>query len=87
MDSRYCSACGTRLDPEAHARRRAEGRHVLFCDLIGSTAQAEQLDPEDVRALQRPYFARTHGDRAIRRHRREVHRRRGHGRLRCAGGA
>ena len=24
---------------------------VLFCDLVGSTAQAERLDPEDVRAL------------------------------------
>lgn len=29
---------------------------VLFADLVGSTATAEQLDPEDVRALQEPYW-------------------------------
>jgi len=31
---------------------------VLFVDLVGFTARAEQLDPEDVRAIQTPYFAR-----------------------------
>src|SRR5437660_8890409 len=31
---------------------------VLFCDLVGFTARAEQLDPEDVRALLAPYHAR-----------------------------
>ena len=35
---------------------------ILFCDLIGFTAQAEQLDPEDVRALQRPYFERVRAE-------------------------
>ena len=40
---------------------------VLFVDLVGFTASAEQLDPEDVRAILTPYFARvrreieTHG--------------------------
>ncbi len=31
---------------------------VLFCDLVGFTSRAEQLDPEDVRAMLSPYFAR-----------------------------
>ena len=29
---------------------------VLFCDLVGFTARAEPLDPEDVRAFIRPYY-------------------------------
>ena len=31
---------------------------VLFADLVGFTARAEQLDPEDVRAILTPYFTR-----------------------------
>jgi class 3 adenylate cyclase len=31
---------------------------VLFADLVGFTARAEQLDPEDVRALISPYYTR-----------------------------
>jgi class 3 adenylate cyclase len=31
---------------------------ILFTDLVGSTAMAEQLDPEDVRAVLTPYYAR-----------------------------
>ncbi|HEU0303071.1 MAG TPA: adenylate/guanylate cyclase domain-containing protein [Gaiellaceae bacterium] len=31
---------------------------VLFCDLAGFTAQAEEMDPEDVAALLGPYHAR-----------------------------
>jgi class 3 adenylate cyclase len=31
---------------------------VLFCDLVGFTARSDQADPEDVRALLRPYHAR-----------------------------
>ena len=39
--------------PEATASREAERRQitVLFCDLIGSTALSEALDPGDMRAL------------------------------------
>src|SRR3989442_7490631 len=29
---------------------------VLFADLVGFTSRAEQLDPEDVRAVQDPYW-------------------------------
>lgn len=31
---------------------------VLFADLVGFTSRAEQLDPEDVRALLSPYYGR-----------------------------
>jgi class 3 adenylate cyclase/tetratricopeptide (TPR) repeat protein len=31
---------------------------VLFTDLVGSTSMAERLDPEDVRAVLAPYYAR-----------------------------
>ena len=38
----------------------AERRHltVLFCDMVGSTALASQLDPEDLRNVMRPFFER-----------------------------
>lgn len=35
---------------------------VLFCDLVGFTARAESLDPEDVEALLRPYHARVRAE-------------------------
>src|SRR5213082_3137854 len=35
---------------------------VLFADLVGFTARAEQLDPEDVRALLAPYHAHLRGE-------------------------
>ena len=34
----------------------------LFCDLVGFTAKAEQMDPEDVRAVLSPYHARVRAD-------------------------
>jgi class 3 adenylate cyclase/tetratricopeptide (TPR) repeat protein len=43
--------------PEPTAPRDAERRQitVMFCDLVGSTALSEQLDPEDLRALMAAY--------------------------------
>ena len=35
---------------------------MLFADLVGFTARAEQLDPEDVRALLAPYHAHLRGE-------------------------
>src|SRR6266545_2123540 len=35
---------------------------VLFADLVGFTARAEQLDPEDVRGLLRPYHERARAE-------------------------
>ena len=57
-DSRFCSGCGASLAAPAPAQR--EERKVvtiLFADLVGFTSQAEQLDPEDVRATLSPYYA------------------------------
>ncbi len=34
----------------------------LFCDLVGFTARAEQMDPEDVRRLLQPYHARVRSE-------------------------
>jgi class 3 adenylate cyclase/tetratricopeptide (TPR) repeat protein len=67
---RFCTSCGA----EAGAAHTPAGHHeerrtvtILFVDLIGFTALAERLDPEDVRDLQAAYFRtasriiRTHG--------------------------
>jgi len=35
---------------------------VLFADLVGFTSRAERMDPEDVRELLSPYYARLRGD-------------------------
>jgi predicted ATPase/class 3 adenylate cyclase len=35
---------------------------VLFCDLVGSTARAERMDPEDVRALLSSYHERVRSE-------------------------
>jgi class 3 adenylate cyclase len=34
---------------------------VLFADLVGFTYRAEQLDPEDVRAVLSPYYSQLRG--------------------------
>jgi class 3 adenylate cyclase/tetratricopeptide (TPR) repeat protein len=39
-------------------RRERKVVTVLFADLVGFTAQAEELDPEDVEAILRPYHVR-----------------------------
>src|SRR4029078_8246590 len=35
---------------------------IVFCDLVGSTARAERLDPEDVRAERSSYHARVRSE-------------------------
>jgi len=40
------------------ARRERKVVTVVFCDLVGFTAQAETMDPEDVEALLGPYHER-----------------------------
>jgi class 3 adenylate cyclase len=56
--AQFCLACGKRLaapEPEHEERRVVT---VIFVDLVGFTSQAEQLDPEDVRAILTPYYER-----------------------------
>jgi class 3 adenylate cyclase/tetratricopeptide (TPR) repeat protein len=43
-------------------RRERKVVTVLFADLVGFTAQAEELDPEDVEAILRPYHLRLRSD-------------------------
>jgi class 3 adenylate cyclase len=50
--------CGASLIPETATREERKVVTVLFCDLVGFTAKAEQLDPEDVRAVLGPYHSR-----------------------------
>jgi class 3 adenylate cyclase len=54
---RLCGMCGSPLAAEPEAREERKVVTVLFCDLVGSTAQAEGLDPEDVRALLSRYHS------------------------------
>jgi class 3 adenylate cyclase/tetratricopeptide (TPR) repeat protein len=60
-DARYCSWCATALSPEA---QREERKVVtcLFCDLVGFTARAERMDPEDVRRVLQPYHTRVRSE-------------------------
>src|ERR1700720_1655461 len=43
---------------EGGSRRERKVVTVLFADLVGFTARAEELDPEDVEAILRPYHER-----------------------------
>ena len=56
---RFCGACGSQLFSEPTApREERKVVTVIFTDIVGSTARAEQLDPEDVQAVLAPYYAR-----------------------------
>ena len=58
-DARFCSSCGAPLEVEpSQAREERKVVTVLFADLVGFTARAEAMDPEDVRAVLAPYHAR-----------------------------
>jgi class 3 adenylate cyclase len=55
---RLCGMCGAALVPTAApAREERKVVTVVFTDLVGSTARAEDLDPEDVRATLSAYYA------------------------------
>jgi predicted ATPase/class 3 adenylate cyclase len=55
--ARLCMMCGTALRPQPtppqEARKTAT---VVFCDLVGSTALGERLDPESLREVMDGYF-------------------------------
>src|SRR5438067_8485528 len=54
--ARFCFACGAALGAdEAEPQEERRFISVLFVDLVGFTARAEKLDPEDVRAILTPY--------------------------------
>src|SRR4051794_15733184 len=59
--ARFCLACGASLAADP-AREERKVVTVLFADLVGFTSRAEQLDPEDVRAVLAPYWERLRGE-------------------------
>jgi class 3 adenylate cyclase len=56
--ARFCLSCGSPIadgGPPSDERRVVS---VIFVDLVGFTARAEKLDPEEVRAVLAPYHER-----------------------------
>lgn len=56
--ARFCNGCGAPLAEVALPREERRIVTVLFADMAGFTARAEQLDPEDVRAILDRYYSR-----------------------------
>jgi class 3 adenylate cyclase/tetratricopeptide (TPR) repeat protein len=56
--AKFCSECGLGLLEATRPREERKVVTVLFADLVGFTTRAEQLDPEDVRSVLAPYYAR-----------------------------
>jgi len=57
-DFSFCPHCGAELAAVAPEHGQRKTVTVLFCDLTGSTALGETLDPERLRALLAEYFER-----------------------------
>jgi class 3 adenylate cyclase/tetratricopeptide (TPR) repeat protein len=55
---RFCPECGAEQAAATPSREQRKTVTVLFCDLTGSTALGETLDPERLRALLARYFER-----------------------------
>src|SRR4030067_1055582 len=56
---KFCSECGARLGASPAAGREVRKVvTVLFCDVTGSTALGERLDPESLRRVMTRYFER-----------------------------
>jgi predicted ATPase/class 3 adenylate cyclase len=60
--AKFCLACGAPLAAPAPTSEERKLVTVLFTDIVGSTAKAEQMDPEDVRARLAPYYVRLRGE-------------------------
>ncbi len=56
--AKFCLNCGTALSGTARPREERKIVTVLFCDLVGFTARSDRADPEDVKAVLRPFHAR-----------------------------
>ena len=56
--AKFCQECGAALAAAGSVGEERRIVSVIFVDLVGSTARAENLDPEDVRAYLNTYFAR-----------------------------
>jgi class 3 adenylate cyclase len=54
--ARFCDACGAPLVEAAPVREVRKVVTVLFCDVSGSTALGERIDPESLRRVMSRYF-------------------------------
>jgi class 3 adenylate cyclase/tetratricopeptide (TPR) repeat protein len=54
--ARFCDSCGAALAEAAPAREVRKVVTVLFCDVSGSTALGERIDPESLRRVMARYF-------------------------------
>ena len=54
--ARFCEACAAPLAPASEAHRKTVT--AIFCDVVGSTALGESVDPEALGALLARYFNR-----------------------------
>jgi len=57
--AKFCLACGSPLAEELPPSEERRVMTALFTDIVGSTASAEEMDPEDVHQRLQPYFERT----------------------------
>jgi class 3 adenylate cyclase/tetratricopeptide (TPR) repeat protein len=55
-EARFCSSCGAALTAVPPTRETRKTVTVVFCDVTGSTALGEQLDPESLRRVMARYF-------------------------------
>jgi class 3 adenylate cyclase len=55
-EARYCDSCGAPLAEAAPVREVRKTVTVLFCDVTGSTALGERIDPESLRHVMARYF-------------------------------
>jgi class 3 adenylate cyclase/tetratricopeptide (TPR) repeat protein len=55
-DAAFCNGCGAALVVAVAPRAQRKTVTVLFCDVTGSTAMGERLDPESLRHVMRRYF-------------------------------
>jgi class 3 adenylate cyclase/tetratricopeptide (TPR) repeat protein len=55
-DASFCNGCGAALVAVPAPRQQRKTVTVLFCDVTGSTALGERLDPESFRQVMARYF-------------------------------
>src|SRR4051812_45350467 len=55
-EARFCDSCGAALAEPAPQREMRKVVTVLFCDVTGSTALGERIDPESLRRVMARYF-------------------------------
>ena len=55
-EARFCDSCGAALAEAAPVRELRKVVTVLFCDVTGSTALGERIDPESLRRVMARYF-------------------------------